>query len=123
MDSKEKMAESHFLSEGSKRIFKIFVLAVILTFYFFFLVWTIFSPFISSSISGDFIRFSVLLLFGLALIFVVFVYSGYAVAECPNCGKRLFFYKKVGGMRCFRCGKFLKVDFGRRVIVDSIAGE
>jgi DNA-directed RNA polymerase subunit RPC12/RpoP len=41
----------------------------------------------------------------------------YAMGICPNCGRKLFFTKDKEGIRCFGCGKFLKIDSQRKKLV------
>jgi len=110
--------ETDFMNEGWKKPAKILILSLILSFFFFFLFWTFISPFLwVSKIHQDIVRFSFAFFFSLSLIFVSLIYMKYAVGNCPNCGKKLFFTKDKEGIRCFGCGKFLKIDSQRKKLV------
>ncbi|GBD03729.1 hypothetical protein HRbin19_01026 [bacterium HR19] len=117
----KKRKETKFLSEGWKRPAKILALSVLLTLYLFFFIWALVSPFLSSDtkISPDTLRFSVAIFFSFALIFVTLIYSGYRVGPCPYCDKKLFFAKGREGIRCFRCGRYIKIDWQNKLLVDE----
>lgn len=114
--------ESPFIYEGWKKPAKILTLSLLGCIYLFFFVWSAVSPFVGiNKISPYIVRFSLALFFAIFLIFSFLVYSGYISSLCPYCGKKLFFYKKSEGIRCFRCGRFMKIDMQKRVIFDPVA--
>jgi DNA-directed RNA polymerase subunit RPC12/RpoP len=110
--------ETDFMNEGWKKPAKILILSLILSFFFFFLFWTLISPILwVSKIHQDIVRFSFALFFSLSLIFVSLIYMKYAMGACPSCGKKLSFTKDKEGIRCFGCGRFLKIDSQRKKLV------
>lgn len=110
--------ESDFISELWHKPLKILVLTLLLGVYFFFFVWSLVSPFFDRNLSPDVVRSSFLIFVAVAFVVVVVLYSQYSVALCPNCGKKLFFTKVRDYIRCFKCGRFLRIDFERRKVVD-----
>ena len=116
----KKREETEFISEGSRKPLKILGASVLFALYLFFFIWALLSPFLGNTkISPDTVRFSFALFFGFALIFVAFIYSGYRAGVCPYCDKKLFFHKKQEGIRCFKCGRFLKIDWEKKVLRDE----
>ncbi len=115
-----RQTESPFISEGWKKPAKILVLSFLVCIYLFFFIWGLVSPFVKGPIPSDVVRFSFALFFALSLIFTFAIYNGYIAAFCPYCEKKLFFHTKSEGIRCFRCGRFMKIDLQKRVIFDPL---
>jgi hypothetical protein len=116
--AEKELKETDFVLHDWKKPLKILSLSFILSLYLFFFCWALVSPFTGDvKISQDMIRFSIALSFSFSLIFVSLIYLKYSAGICPNCGKKLFFTKDKEGIRCFRCGRFLKIDFARKKLV------
>lgn len=113
-----KGKESAFSNESGVKFLKIGVLTLLLSTYFFFLVWAAASPLISSPIKSNILGISVLVFIVVALVVVVYIYSQYFVSVCPNCGKKLFFTNVRDYIRCFKCGRHLKIDFQNKKLID-----
>ncbi len=116
--SEKELKETDFILQDRKKPLKILSLSFILSLYLFFFCWALVSPFLGiAKITQDIIRFSFALFFSSSLIFVSLIYLKYSAGICPNCGKKLFFTKDKDGIRCFRCGRFVKIDFARKKLV------
>jgi len=116
----KKRYETEFISEGTKKPLKILGASLIFATYLFFFIWALLSPFLGATkIPPDVVRFSFALFFGIALIFVSLIYSGYTAGLCPYCDKKLFFHKKQEGIRCFKCGRYIKIDWEKKVLRDE----
>jgi len=119
MFSYKKNKESEFLNEPPVlRYVKLTLLTFVLWIYFIFLVWASVSPFVSSNIKLNFFFGSLPVLFVIAFSVVYFIYRQYFVSSCPNCGKKLFFTNVRDYIRCFKCGRFLKIDFQNKKLID-----
>lgn len=110
---------SDFLLESWRKTAKILALTVLLGVFLFFLVWSLLSPFISQSVEPKIAGLSLVLFFIISLVVVVTIYSQYSVALCPNCGRKMFFANIRDYVRCFRCGRLLKIDFQNKKLVDT----
>ena len=116
----KKREETEFISEGGKKALKILGASLLFALYLFFFIWALLSPFIGDAkIPPDVVRFSFALFFGIALIFVAVIYSGYRAGVCPYCDKKLFFHRKQDGIRCFKCGRYIKIDWEKKVLRDE----
>lgn len=118
MFSYEKKKESEFLKESPIKFVKIASLTVLLWIYFIFLSWAAVSPFISFNIKTNIFLGSLVVLFVIAFFVVYFIYSQYFLSNCPNCGRKFFFTKVRDYIRCFKCGRFLRIDFQNRKLID-----
>lgn len=111
--------ESDFLNESfALGSVKLVLLTFLLWIYFIFLSWGAVSPFVSSNVKVNFFLGSLPVLFVIAFFVVYFIYRQYFVSICPNCSRKLFFTSVRDYIRCFKCGRFLKIDFQNKKLID-----